>query len=70
LLTWSRQRERICLLAGSTSNATRLLHHGPVAVLQEIGLLLENHPSVPDLDTKVDSLRKGEQQMQYPLYQQ
>lgn len=47
-----------------------LKHHGPAAVLQEIGLLLENHPGVPDLDTKVNYLRKREQQMQYPLYQQ
>jgi hypothetical protein len=47
-----------------------LKHHGPTAVLKEVGLLLEKHPDVPDLDTKVNYLRKREQQMQYPLYQQ
>jgi hypothetical protein len=47
-----------------------LKHHGPMAVLKEIGLLLEKHSDVPELDTKVNYLRKREQQMQYPLYQQ
>jgi hypothetical protein len=47
-----------------------LKHHGPTAVLKEVGLLLEKHADVPDLDTKVNYLRKREQQMQYPLYQQ
>lgn len=47
-----------------------LKHHGPTAVLKEIGLLLEKHSDVPELATKVNYLRKREQQMQYPLYQQ
>jgi hypothetical protein len=47
-----------------------LKHHGPTGVLKEVGLLLEKHPDVPELDTKVNYLRKREQQMQYPLYQQ
>jgi hypothetical protein len=47
-----------------------LKHHGPSAVLKEVGRLLEKHPDVPDLETKVNYLRKREQQMQYPLYQQ
>ena len=47
-----------------------LKHHGPTAVLKEIGLLLEKHPDVPDLKTKVNYLRKREQLMQYPLYEQ
>lgn len=47
-----------------------LKHHGPTAVLKEVGLLLEKHPDVPNLDTKVNYLRKREQQMQYPLYRQ
>jgi hypothetical protein len=47
-----------------------LKHHGPTAVLKQVGLLLEKHPDVPDLQTKVNYLRKREQQMQYPLYQQ
>lgn len=47
-----------------------LKHHGPPAVLKEVGLLLEKHPDVPELQTKVNYLRKREQQMQYPLYQQ
>jgi hypothetical protein len=47
-----------------------LKHHGPMAVFKEIGLLLEKHPDVPELQTKVNYLRKREQQMQYPLYQQ
>jgi hypothetical protein len=47
-----------------------LKHHGPTAVLKDVGLLLEKYPDVPDLQTKVNYLRKREQQMQYPLYQQ
>lgn len=47
-----------------------LKHHGPTAVLKEVGLLLEKHPDVPELDTKVNYLRKREHHMQYPLYQQ
>jgi len=47
-----------------------LKHHGPPAVLKEVGLLLEKHPDVPELQTKVNYLRKREQQMQYPLSQQ
>jgi hypothetical protein len=47
-----------------------LKHHGPMAVFKEISLLLEKHPDVPELQTKVNYLRKREQQMQYPLYQQ
>lgn len=47
-----------------------LKHHGPPTVFKEIGLLLEKHPDVPVLDTKVNYLRKREQQMQYRLYQQ
>lgn len=47
-----------------------LKHQGPTTVLKEVGLLLQKHPDVPDLETKVNYLRKREQQMQYPLYQQ
>jgi hypothetical protein len=47
-----------------------LKHHGPTTVLKEIGLLLEKHPDVSDLQTKVNYLRKREQLMPYPLYQQ
>jgi len=47
-----------------------LKHHGPTGVLKQVGLLLEKHPGVPELDTKVNYLCKREQQMQYPLYQQ
>jgi hypothetical protein len=47
-----------------------LKHQGPTTVLKDVGLLLEKHPDVPDLQTKVNYLRKREQQMQYPLYQQ
>ncbi len=48
----------------------RACHQDPRAVLQEITLLLEKHPQVAELATKVNYLRKREQQMQYPLYQQ
>lgn len=47
-----------------------LKHQGPTTVLKEVGLLLQKHPNMPDLQTKVNYLRKREQQMQYPLYQQ
>jgi hypothetical protein len=47
-----------------------LKHQGPTLVLKDIGLLLQKHPDVPELETKVNYLRKREQQMQYPLYQQ
>ena len=52
------------------SQCHQLKHQGPTTVLQDIGLLLQKHPDVPDLQTKVNYLRKREQQMQYPLYQQ
>jgi len=47
-----------------------LKHQGPTTVLKDVGLLLQKHPDVPELATKVNYLRKREQQMQYPLYQQ
>ena len=47
-----------------------LKHHGPTAVLKEIGLLQIKHSDVPELATKVNYLRKREPQMQYRLYQQ
>jgi hypothetical protein len=47
-----------------------LKHQGPSTVLKEAGSLLEKHPQGPELQTKVNYLRKREQQMQYPRYQQ
>jgi hypothetical protein len=52
------------------SQCHQLKHQGPTTVLQDSSLLLQKHPDVPDLQTKVNYLRKREQQMQYPLYQQ
>jgi hypothetical protein len=52
------------------SQCHQLKHQGPTTVLQDIGLLLQKHPDVPELETKVNYLRKRERQMQYPLYQQ
>ena len=47
-----------------------LKHDGPAAVLKDLSLLLDRHAQMPDLQTKVNYLRKREQQMQYPRYQQ
>jgi hypothetical protein len=47
-----------------------LKHQGPTAVLKEGERLLQKHPQLPELQTKVNSLCKREQQMQYPLYHQ
>jgi hypothetical protein len=47
-----------------------LKHHGPANVLAEVGRLLTDHPDVEELETKVNYLRKREQLMHYPLFQQ
>lgn len=47
-----------------------LKHQGPTAVLKEGERLLQKHPQLPELQTKVNYLCKREQQMQYPLYHQ
>lgn len=47
-----------------------LKHQGPEKVLEEVGRLLKDHPSVVDLDKKVHYLQKRENLMQYPLFQQ
>jgi len=47
-----------------------LKHQGPEKVLEEVGRLLKDHPSVKDLDKKVNYLQKREKLMQYPLFQQ
>jgi hypothetical protein len=46
-----------------------LKHHGPKKVLEEVGRLLQDHPSLDELATKVNYLQKREEQMQYPLFQ-
>ena len=53
-----------------TEQLHELKHHGPAAVLKEVTRLLQLHPHVPDLDTKVTYLCKREQHMQYPRYQE
>ncbi len=47
-----------------------LKHHGPANVLAEVGRLLNEHPDVEDLETKVHYLQKREAQMHYPRFQQ
>ena len=46
-----------------TEQLHELKHHGPAAVLKEVTRLLQLHPHVPDLDTKVTYLCKREQHM-------
>jgi hypothetical protein len=83
ILDFAHAREYLCAIAELVRGAGThlpsdwlelqchdLKHHGPKGVLKEVGLLLEKHPGVPELETKVKYLRKREQQMQYPLYQQ
>lgn len=47
-----------------------LKHHGPAKVLAEVGRLLNEHPHVEDLETKVKYLQKREPLMHYPRFQQ
>jgi hypothetical protein len=47
-----------------------LKHHGPTKVLEDVDRLLQDHPQVEELATKVQYLQKREQLMRYPLFQQ
>ena len=46
-----------------------LKHHGPANVLAEVARLLNEHPQVQDLATKVNYLQKREPLMDYPRFQ-
>jgi hypothetical protein len=47
-----------------------LKHQGPEKVLDDVLLLLKDHPHVEDLDKKVNYLQKRQRMMQYPQFQQ
>jgi len=47
-----------------------LKHHGPAKVLEEVGQLLKAHPDVEELGKAVNYLRKREELMHYPRFQQ
>jgi hypothetical protein len=47
-----------------------LRHHGPTKVLAEVGRLLQEHPEIEELETKVHYLQKREKLMDYPRFEQ